>query len=74
MMKFNRNGDMKILLRKAPLSKSESKLRISPAVSVSINRNLWNSAPVLEMALESIDFLVLSIIGTPLVLGLVGNP
>ena len=66
MMKFNRNGDKKILFRMAPSSKSESKLRISPAVSVSIDQNLWNLARVLEMALESIDFRVLSIIGTPL--------
>ena len=40
MMKFNRNGDAKILFRMAPSSKSESKLRISLAVSVLINRNL----------------------------------
>ena len=66
MMKLNRNGDMKILFRMAPSSKSESKLWISLAVSVLINRNLWNSARALEMALESIDFRVLSINGTPL--------
>ena len=59
---------MKILFRMAPSSKSESKLRISPAVSVLINQNLWNSAQALEMALESIDFRLLSIIGTPLML------